>query len=334
MDRSRLPSFRISRSKLSGDFIFEAVVGSFALGIIILAILLFRELFIESQLSRDAFGTGFLTGSVWDPVKEVFGALPFIFGTLVSSFLALLIAVPFSLGIAIFLSELAPEKLRTPLSFIIELLAAVPSVIIGLWGIFILAPFIHDYLAPPLSTYLGFLPLFQGPMYGPSMLTGGMILAIMIIPITSSVSKEVLMTVPTQQREAAIALGATGWETTRIAVLPYARSGIFGAVILGFGRAIGETMAVTMVIGNSHHIKASLFAPSDTMASVIANELMEAPSKLYVSSLIEIGFLLLVISVIINIAARILVWKFDESNDIHLFRRIRQMLNVEGGERA
>lgn len=316
MDRSKLPFFRISRSKLSGDFIFEAVVGLFALGVIALAFLLFRELFIESGLSRNTFGLGFLTGTTWDPVNEVFGALPFIFGTLVSSFLALLIAVPFSLGIAIFLSELAPEKLRYPLSFIIELLAAVPSVIIGLWGIFILAPFIRDYLAPPLSTYLGFLPLFQGPMYGLSMLTGGVILAIMIIPITSSVSREVIMTVPTHQREAALALGATRWETTRIAVLPYARSGIFGAVILGFGRAIGETMAVTMVIGNSPRITASLFSPSYTMASVIANEFVEATSMLYISSLIEIGFLLLLISVIINIAARILVWK---------------LLKVEGG---
>jgi phosphate transport system permease protein len=317
MDRAKLSFFRIIRSKLSGDFIFEAVVGFFALCILFLAFLLFRELFIESGLSRNSFGLGFLTTSTWNPVSEVFGALPFIFGTLVSSFLALLIAVPFSLGIAIFLSELAPEKLRTPLSFIIELLAAIPSVIIGLWGIFILAPFIHDYLAPPLSTYLGFLPLFQGPMYGGlSMLTGGVILAIMIVPITSSVSREVIMTVPTHQREAAIALGATGWETTRIAVLPFARSGIFGAVILGFGRAIGETMAVTMVIGNSPRISGSLFSPSYTMASVIANEFVEATSKLYISSLIEIGFLLLMISFIINIAARILVWK---------------LLNVEGG---
>ncbi len=319
MDISKFSFSRISRSKLSGDFIFEAVVGFFALGIIVLALLLFRELFIGSQFSRDSFGLGFLTGFTWDPVNEVFGALPFIFGTLVSSFLALIIAVPFSIGIAVFLSELAPQKLRYPLSFTIELLAAVPSVIIGLWGIFVLAPFIRDYLAPPLSTYLGFLPLFQGPMYGLSMLTGGVILAIMIIPITSSVCREVIMTVPTSQREAAQALGATGWETTSIAVLPYARSGIFGAVILGFGRAIGETMAVTMVIGNSPRISESLFSPSYTMASVIANEFVEATSRLYISSLVEIGFLLLLISVIINIAARILVWR---------------LLKVEGGGRA
>ncbi len=311
--------FRSFRRKFSGDLIFEAVVGLFAFGILILAFLLFRELFIGSGLSMDAFGFDFLTGSTWDPVNEIFGALPFIFGTIVSSFLALIIAVPFSIGIAIYLSELAPESLRTPLSFIIELLAAVPSVIIGLWGIFILSPFIRDYLAPPLSTYLGFLPLFSPPMYGLSMLTGGVILAIMIIPITSSIAREVILTVPTQQREGALALGATGWETTWIAVLPYARSGIFGAVILGFGRAIGETMAVTMVIGNSPKISASLFAPSYTMASVIANEFVEATSNLYVSSLMEIGFLLLVISVIINIAARILVWK---------------LLRVEGSGRA
>jgi phosphate transport system permease protein len=315
----KLSLIRFSRGKLSGDFIFEAIVGLFALGILILSFFLFRELFIGSGLSRNTFGLSFLATSTWDPVNEIFGALPFIFGTIVSSFLALVIAVPFSIGIAIYLSELAPPGLKTPLSFIIELLAAIPSVIIGLWGIFILAPFTRDYLAPPLSTYLGFLPLFQGPMYGLSMLTGGVILAIMIIPITSSVSREVIMTVPVQQREAALALGATGWETTRIAVLPYARSGIFGAVILGFGRAIGETMAVTMVIGNSPRISESLFAPSYTMASVIANEFVEATSKLYVSSLIEIGLLLLVVSIIINIAARVLVWK---------------LLRVEGEGRA
>lgn len=317
MNKRKLSFF--GRSKISGDFIFEGVVGLFAVGVLVLAFLLFRELFVESEISRSTFGFGFLSGSIWDPVSEVFGALPFIFGTVVSAFLALFIAVPFSLGIAIYLSELAPEKLRAPLSFIIELLAAIPSVIIGLWGIFILAPFIRDYLAPPLSTYLGFLPLFQGPMYGLSMLTGGVILAIMIIPITSSISKEAIQTVPIQQREGALALGATGWETTRMAVLPYARSGIFGAVILGFGRAIGETMAVTMVIGNSPRISESLFAPSYTMASVIANEFVEATSKLYISSLIEIGLLLLLISIIVNVAARILVWK---------------MLRVEGGGRA
>ncbi|MFA4956732.1 MAG: phosphate ABC transporter permease subunit PstC [Candidatus Methanoperedens sp.] len=317
MNKSKWSFF--SRRKLSGDLIFEGVVGLFAVFVLVIAFLLFRELFVESELSRNAFGFGFLTHSTWDPVSEVFGALPFIFGTVVSAFLALVIAVPFSLGIAIYLSELAPEKLRTPLSFIIELLAAIPSVIIGLWGIFILAPFIRDYLAPVLSTYLGFLPLFQGPMYGLSMLTGGVILAIMIIPITSSISKEALLTVPIQQREGALALGATGWETTRMAVLPYARSGIFGAVILGFGRAIGETMAVTMVIGNSPRISESLFAPSYTMASVIANEFVEATSKLYISSLIEIGLMLLLISIIVNIAARILVSK---------------LLKVEGGGRA
>lgn len=299
----------LDRRKLSGDLIFETSVKIFALGIIVLGILIFRELFIGSEVSRNAFGTSFLTSSTWDPVNGIFGALPYIFGTLVSAFLALVIAIPFSLGIAIYLSELAPSKLKNPLSFIIELLAAIPSVIIGLWGIFILAPFIRDYLAPQLSTYLGFLPLFQGPMYGLSMLTGGVILAIMIIPITSSISREAILTVPVQQREGAFALGATGWETIRMAVLPYARSGIFGAVILGFGRAIGETMAVTMVIGNSPRISASLFAPSYTMASVIANEFVEATSKLYISSLIEIGLLLLLVSLLVNVAARILMWK-------------------------
>lgn len=301
------------RRKFSGDILFKSAAGFFAFGILVLAFLLLSELFIESRLSREAFGLDFLTTSTWDPVNEIFGSLPFIFGTFVSSFLALLIAVPFSLGIAIYLTDLAPERFKTPISFFIELLAAIPSVILGLWGIFVLAPFIRDYLAPPLSTYLGFLPFFQGPMYGLSMFTGGVILAIMIIPITSSISRETISTVPVHQREGALALGATRWEMIRMAVLPYARSGLFGAVILGLGRAIGETMAVTMVIGNNPVISASLFSPSYTMASVIANEFVEATSNLYISSLIEIGLLLLLVSVLINVAARILIWKLQKA---------------------
>ncbi len=308
MDR-RASFFYNLMNRRSGDLIFKAAVGFFALGIVVLAYLITRELFIESALSRHTFGLRFLTSTNWNPVIGEFGALPFIFGTIISSFIALIIAVPFSLGIAIYLSEISPKVLKAPLTFIIELLAAVPSVIIGLWGIFILAPFLRDYLAPVLSFYLGFLPFFQGSMTGLSMLTAGVILAIMIIPITSSVSREAIMTVPQYQREAALALGATGWETTWMAVLPYARSGIMGAIILGFGRAIGETMAVTMVIGNSPMISESLFSPSYTMASVIANEFVEATSQLHISSLMEIGLLLLIISLIINIIARIMVWK-------------------------
>ncbi len=292
--------------KSYGDIIFRAIVGFFAFSILILIILLFAEIFIASLPSIKAFGLDFLTKATWNPVQGLFGALPFIYGSFVSSLIALIIAVPLSIGTAIALSELAPEKLSKVLSFIVELLAGVPSVIIGLWGIFVLAPFLRD-IAPFLSTNLGFLPLFQGEMYGPSMLTGGIILAIMVIPIISSLSREAILTVPMHQREAALALGATQWETIRTVVLPYAKSGIFGAVIIGFGRAIGETMAVTMVIGNSPSISASLFSPAYTMTSVIANEFVEATSELYISSLIEIGLLLLVSSLIINIAGRVLI---------------------------
>lgn len=295
--------------RISGDLIFEYLVGIFALSIIVLAVLLLDEIIGNSWLSITKFGIGFLFGSVWDPVSETFGALPFIFGTIVSSLIALIIAVPLSIGVGIYLTEIAPRKLIIPLSFVIELLAAVPSVIIGLWGIFYLAPFIRDFVAPPLSNYLGFLPLFQGTNYGLSMLTGGVILAIMILPIVSSVSKEVLLAVPNSQREAMIALGATRWETIKMAILPYAGSGIFGAIILGLGRAIGETMAITMVIGNRPEISWSILAPSYTMAAVIANEFTEATSDLYISALIEIGLLLFAISIIINILSRLLVRK-------------------------
>jgi phosphate transport system permease protein len=295
--------------KISGDLIFESIVGIFALSIIVLAVLLLDEIIGNSWLSITKFGIGFLFGTTWDPVSETFGALPFIFGTIVSSLIALIIAVPLSIGVGIYLTEIAPRKLIIPLSFVIELLAAVPSVIIGLWGIFYLAPFIRDFVAPFLGNYLGFLPFFQGTSYGLSMLTGGVILAIMILPIVSSVSKEVLLAVPNSQREAMIALGATRWETIRMAILPYAGSGIFGAIILGLGRAIGETMAITMVIGNRPEISWSILAPSYTMAAVIANEFTEATSNLYISALIEIGLLLFAISIIVNILSRLLVRK-------------------------
>jgi len=262
----------------------------------------------ESWAAIRAFGLRFLITSHWDPVAGEFGALPFIYGTLVSSLLALLIAVPLSLGAAIFLAELAPSWVRPPVAFVIEMLAAVPSVVYGLWGIFVLVPWLRDWVQPALARTLGFLPLFQGPPYGIGMLAAGLILAIMIVPYITSVSREVLLAVPGSQREAALGLGATRWETTRIAVLRYGRSGLIGAILLGLGRALGETMAVTMVIGNRPEVALSLFAPGYTMASVLANEFTEATSDLYVSALVEIGLLLLVVTVAVNGLARLLVW--------------------------
>jgi phosphate transport system permease protein len=258
--------------------------------------------------SIKAFGWSFLYTSTWDPVAQHFGALPLIYGTIVSSVLALLIAVPLGIGAAVYLSEVAPSWIRPPISFLVELLAAVPSVVYGLWGISVLAPWLRTWVQPALGTALGFLPLFQGPPYGVGMLAAGLILAIMIVPFIIAVSREVLLAVPNTQREAALALGATRWETTRIAVLRYARSGLIGAILLGLGRALGETMAVTMVIGNRAEISASLFAPGYTMASMIANEFAEATSDLYLSALIEVGLLLLVVTVIVNALARLLVW--------------------------
>ncbi|MEM2933769.1 MAG: phosphate ABC transporter permease subunit PstC [Methanocellales archaeon] len=297
------------RISISADSIFHAIIATCAISIIILAFLLFYELLNGAQISILKFGLNFLLETTWDPVFEVFGALPFIFGTLLSSLIALIIAIPLSVGVAIYLSELAPSKIRDPFSFVIELIAAIPSVIIGLWGIFVLAPVMRDFIMPFLADTLGFLPFFQGPRFGLSMLTGGVILAIMIIPIISSVSREVLLAVPDTQREAALALGATKWEMITMAVIPYARPGIFGAIILGFGRAIGETMAITMVIGNSPTISWSLFSQAHTMAAVIANEFTEATYDLYISALIEIGLLLFIITLIINILARLLIWR-------------------------
>ncbi|HEX4349760.1 MAG TPA: phosphate ABC transporter permease subunit PstC, partial [Verrucomicrobiae bacterium] len=248
--------------------------------------------------------------SDWDPVNEQFGALPFIFGTLVSSALGLLIAVPLSIATAVYLTELAPLWVRQPLTIFIELLAAVPSVILGLWGIFVMVPWLSGNLFPWLQKFLGFLPLFQGHIFGPSVFAGGIIIAIMILPIITSVSREILRSVPGLQREAAYALGATRWEVTRIAVLSYAKKGLFGAVILGLGRALGETMAVTMVIGNSPQIAKSLFAPGYTLASVVANEFSEATTDTYLSALFEIGLVLLGVTVLVNALAQLLLKTF------------------------
>jgi phosphate transport system permease protein len=299
---------RIRRGLNLGDSIFRSVTALLALLLVGVFVSIVAVLVIESWGSIRTFGWGFLTGSKWDPVFKEFGALPFIYGTLLSSLLALLQAVPLSIGTALFLSELSPGWLRSPVSFLVELLATIPSVIYGLWGIFVLIPWVRGYVSPALSATLGFLPLFQGPNYGVGMLTASMILAVMVVPYVTSVTFEVIQAVPNTQREAALALGATKWEMLRMAVLPYGRTGIVGAVILGLGRAIGETMAVTMVIGNRPEISVSLFAPGSTMASVIANEFAEATYDLYVQALVEIGLVLLIITVLVNAFARLLVW--------------------------
>ena len=308
-DRLSLPPQAISRRRAAlGDRIYRACVLASVWLVLVLAAGLVAALAWESREALGAFGLRFLVTSRWDPVAGEFGALPFIYGTLLSSLLALLIAVPLSLGAAIFLADLAPAWIRPPVAFLIEMLAAVPSVVYGLWGIFVLVPWLRDWVQPALGRTLGFLPLFQGPPYGIGMLAAGLILSIMVVPYITSVSREVLLAVPGSQREAALGLGATRWEATRIAVLRYGRSGLIGAILLGLGRALGETMAVTMVIGNRPEIAASLFAPGYTMASVLANEFTEATSDLYVSALVEIGLLLLVITVLVNGLARLLVW--------------------------
>ncbi len=254
-------------------------------------------------------GIGFLWGTTWDPVHSVFGALPFIYGTLLTSITALILSMLIGVGVALFLVELAPSWLAGPLGFMIEMLAAIPSVVYGLWGIFVLAPWLRDYVEVPLHDTLGWLPFFSGYPIGIGNLAAVVVLTIMVLPTVAAVSRDVVSAVPGSQREAALALGATRWETIRMGVLPYARSGILGAGILGLARGVGETMAVTMVIGNSPTISLSFLAQGYTMASVIANEFTEATTNLYRSSLIEIGLLLLVVTLVINAAARLLVWR-------------------------
>jgi len=306
--RSRLRSSgTVPRTNL-GDRAFRALVCAFGVAIVAVLASILLVLIVESWDSIRTFGLSFLISSTWDPVFKQFGALPFIYGTVVASLLALLQAVPLGVGTAVFLTEIAPGWLRTPVSFLVEFLAAIPSVVYGLWGVFVLVPWERTYIQPLLASLFGFLPLFQGPKYGIGLLTASMLLAIMVVPYITSVTHEVLRAVPSAQREAALALGATKWEMLRIAVLPYGRTGIIGAVMLGLGRAIGETMAVTMVIGNRGQISASLFAPSNTMASVIANEFSEATYDLYVHALVEIGLVLLLVTLIINALARLLVW--------------------------
>ncbi len=290
----------------SGERSFRWGTGFVALLVVVLVAGIAYELFRQSGLSVRKFGLDFWRTRTWDPVAGDFGALPFIWGTLYSSFLALLISTPVSLGIAIFLSELSPRPLRTPLAFLTELLAAIPSIVYGLWGIFVLVPVVRklEVLTPAWARKL---PLFSGPPLGVGMLSAALILAVMVVPFTSSVAREVLKAVPATQREAAYALGATRWEAIQVA-MRYGRTGILGAVILGLGRAIGETMAVTMVIGNSPTVSASLFAPQYTMAAVIANEFTEAADDLYLSALVEVGLVLFAITLVINVLSRLLIW--------------------------
>jgi phosphate transport system permease protein len=298
-----------SREVDFGDRVFRSVAALFALAVILVLAGMVVETTEASADSLARFGLGFLSSSRWDPIRGEFGALPYIFGTVASSLLALLIAVPVAIGVAVFLSELAVGWLRQPIGFLVELLAAIPSVVYGLWGIVVMCPWLRDHVQPRLDSLLGWTPLFEGPPLGYGLLAGGLILAIMILPTIASVSRDVMRAVPDTQREAALALGATRWEVVRVAVLPYARSGIIGAIILGLGRALGETMAVTMVIGNRPEISWSLNAPSDTMASVIANQYSEATSDLHLSALSEIGLVLFGVTLLLNIAARLLVWR-------------------------
>jgi phosphate transport system permease protein len=292
----------------SADAVFKGLMLLCALAVLGTLALIVYELVLRSGPSWHAFGFKFFAGRSWDPVSEHFGAMPFIYGTLISSLLALIIAVPLSIGVAVFTTEMCPPILRGPLSFFVELLAAIPSVVYGLWAIFVLVPLLSNYIEPFLSKTLGWTGFFEGPPYGISMLAAGIILAVMIIPIISSITREVLMVVPQHQREAALALGATRWEMIRVAVLRNARAGIMGGIILGLGRALGETMAVTMVIGNRPEIAKSLFAPGYTMASVLANEFSEATGDVYLSALIEIGLALFLVTIVVNALARLLVW--------------------------
>jgi phosphate transport system permease protein len=290
-----------------GDAVFRILMLLVALLMVGIVMAMVIALAIDAMPAIRQFGFGFLKGHAWNPIKGEFGALPFIYGTVASSLIALLISVPFSLGIAIFLVEQAPHYVARPVGFLVELLAAIPSVVYGLWGIFVLAPFLRQYIYPVLAKLFGWTPFFRGTMTGLGLLTGGIILAIMVTPIISAVVRDVLAAVPGSQREAALALGATKWEMIRV-VLVNGAPGIAGAVILGLGRALGETMAVTMVIGNRPEVSLSLFDPSYTIASAIANEFTEATGDLYLSALVELGLILFLVTFIVNGIARVLVW--------------------------
>jgi phosphate transport system permease protein len=290
-----------------GDEIARLITFLFAASVVLVTLLLIFELWQGSALARHKFGLQFFFTRVWDPIAEQFGALPFIYGTVITATVALVIAVPLGIGAAIFLAELAPARLSDTLEFFIDLLAAVPSVIYGLLGFLAVVPLMRDYVQPGLKNTLGFLPLFTGPAYGVGFLTAGIILAIMVIPYIISVSREVLMSVPRDQREAALGLGSTRWESTWKVVVPFARTGIMGSIFLALARALGETMAVTMVIGNAPTISASLFSPGDSIASVIANQFTEATGDLYLQALVELGLVLFLLTFLLNGFARLLI---------------------------
>lgn len=302
-----------STTTSTGDLIFRGLLLASASSVLLIAIAMVAVMTDGAWMSIKQFGFSFLYTSTWDPVKGEFGALPFIWGTIASSVLALIIAVPLSIAVAVFLVEQAPKRIAKPLGFLVELLAAIPSVVYGLWAIFVLAPILRVYVQPVLQSALGFLPFFKGTPTGIGMLTGGVILAIMITPIITAVTRDILEAVPVTQREAALALGATKWETTRI-VLANASSGIAGAVVLGLGRAIGETMAVTMVIGNRAQISWSLFDPAYSIASVIANEFTEATGELYLSALTQMGLILFVVTFVVNGMAKLLIMSVANKN--------------------
>ncbi|HYL21358.1 MAG TPA: phosphate ABC transporter permease subunit PstC [Gemmatimonadales bacterium] len=303
------PRWGVLRGANVGDRVYRGALTVLAVTLPLLLLALVSELVVSAWPAIRRFGLHFLWTSVWDPVAGVFGAAPMIFGTLASSLLALVIAVPLSLGVAIFLTEFAPKWVRQPIAFLVELLAAIPSVVYGLWGVFVLIPFLRAHVVPPLRAVLGWTPFFDGVFYGNSLLAGGVILAIMIVPYIAAVSREVLLAVPGSQREAALGMGATRWEAVWTAVVPYGRAGLIGAVILGLGRALGETMAVTMLIGNRHDIGLSVLQPAYTMAAAIANEFSEATTNLYLSALFEVGLLLFVSTVVVNALARLLIWQ-------------------------
>ena len=294
-----------------GDEVAYLITFIAAASILLITGLLVFELYLNSSVSRSKFGWSFLITSTWDPVNDQFGALPFIYGTVVTSLVALVIAIPLGVGAAIFLAELAPPRVSDALTFLIELLAAVPSVIFGLLGIFVLVPILR-YIEPALKAVLGWTPLFSGPFYGVSLFSAGVVMSVMIVPFIISISREVILAVPGDQREAALALGATRWETVWDVVVPYAKKGIMGSIFLALARSLGETMAVTMVVGNDPRIKASLLAPGYSIAAVIANEFTEATGQLYTSALIELGLVLFALTIVINGVARLMVVGADK----------------------
>ncbi len=316
--KTRSPSTTVSplrRWWQHGDRLYQGLLVAAAIVVLALVLAIGYELWLNSALSRHQFGLQFLWTSNWDPaITKTFGALPFIVGTLVTSLVAMVVAIPLGVGAAIFLAELAPDWLARPLGFLAELLAAVPSVVYGLWGLFVFIPMFVRPVATGLENSLGFVPLFAGPVYGPSRLAASLVLAIMVFPTITAVSRDVLRAIPNNQREAALALGATGWEMIYQVLLPYGTSGFLGAIILGLGRALGETIAVTMVIGNNLDLSASLLHPGYTMASIIANEFTEATFDLYLNALIEIGLVLFVLTLIINLGARFLIWRVSHGS--------------------